>query len=93
MTSSILLFIQQTDKYNIFVKRLCSANNGKDKVDCSSILDFKDAYFLGLISWTDVGVVYFTTLLLLIFLFSFDVLILRYLSISSLKKSDLCNKV
>ena len=86
VTSSILLFIQQTDKYNIFVKRLCSANNGKDKVDCSSILDFKDAYFLGLISWTDVGVVYFTTLLLLIFLFSFDVskTIINILSIMSM---------
>lgn len=73
VTSTIFLFIQQTDKYNIFVKRLCSANNGKSKVDCSSILDFKDAYFLGIVSWTDMGVVYFVALLLLILFFPFDV--------------------
>lgn len=70
--TSILLFIEQIDKYNIHIKRLCSSNESKSKIDCSSILDFKDAYFMGLISWSDIGFVYFTFLLILLFVLPFS---------------------
>lgn len=69
---SILLFIEQIDKYNIYIKRLCSSNGNKSKIDCSSILDFKDAYFIGLISWSDIGFVYFTFLLILLLILPFS---------------------
>lgn len=68
--TSILLFIEQIDKYNIHIKRLCSSN--ESKIDCSSILDFKDAYFMGLISWSDIGFVYFTFLLILLLVLPFS---------------------
>jgi len=40
--TSILLFIEQIDKYNVHIKRLCSSNGSKSNIDCSSILDFKE---------------------------------------------------
>ncbi|WP_303380096.1 vitamin K epoxide reductase family protein [Bacteroides sp.] len=64
------MFIEQIDKYNIHIKRLCSSN--ESKIDCSSILDFKDAYFMGLISWSDIGFVYFTFLLILLLVLPFS---------------------
>lgn len=73
MTASSLLFIEQIDKHNIHIKKLCSAKGTKSKIDCSSILDFKDAYFLGLISWSDIGFVYFAFLLTLLLFFPFDI--------------------
>lgn len=71
--ASMLLFVEQIDKYNIFIKKLCSANGSKSKVDCSSILDFKDAYFMGLIFWSDIGLVYFMFLLMLLLIFPFTI--------------------
>lgn len=68
---SILLFIEQIDKYNIYIKKMCSTTN-KSKVDCSSILDFKDAFFIGLISWSDIGFVYFSFLLITILILPFS---------------------
>lgn len=69
----ILLFIEQIDKYNIHIKRLCSSNGSKSKIDCSSILDFKDAYFMGLASWSDIGFVYFTFLLTILLVLPFNI--------------------
>lgn len=73
ISASTLLFIEQIDKNNIHIKKLCSASGNKSKIDCSSILDFKDAYFLGLISWSDVGFVYFAFLLIVTLLFPFSI--------------------
>ena len=56
---SLLLFMVQLGKSNKFIKRICSSKSVDSKVDCSSILDFKDAYFMGLVSWSDIGLVYF----------------------------------
>lgn len=72
LSASVLLFIEQIDKYNIHIKRLCSSNEGKSKIDCSSILDFKDAYFMGLVSWSDIGFIYFTSLLVLLLILPFS---------------------
>ena len=84
--ASIFLLIEQIDKYNINVKKLCSSNGNNSKIDCSSILDFKDAYFMGLISWSDIGFVYFTFLLiaLLVFPFSTSQVVINVLSLFSI---------
>lgn len=70
--ASILLFIEQIDKYNIYIKKLCSSKGNKSKVDCSSILDFKDAYFMEIVSWSDIGFVYFTFLLAILLILPFN---------------------
>lgn len=72
LTASVLLFIEQIDKHNIHIKKLCTAKNSKSPIDCSSILDFKDAYFMGVISWSDVGFVYFAFLLAILLMFPVD---------------------
>jgi uncharacterized membrane protein len=59
---SIPLLIQLIDKNNLFVKKLCSSNSPKSKVNCSSILDSPGAYFLGVFAWSEIGFVYFTSL-------------------------------
>ena len=56
--TSILLLIQLVDKNNIFIKKVCNAKKN-EKVNCSSILNSKSAKFLGLISWSEVGFIYF----------------------------------
>lgn len=71
LTASILLFVDQIDKYNVHIKKLCSATGNKNNIDCSSILDFKDAYFLGLVSWSDIGFVYFLSLLIVLLFLPF----------------------
>lgn len=38
LSASVLLFIEQIDKNNIHIKRLCSSNESKSKIDCSSII-------------------------------------------------------
>ncbi|RRD92143.1 vitamin K epoxide reductase [Bacteroides heparinolyticus] len=85
-TTSILLFVNQMDKHNIYVKQLCSTNKGKKNIDCSSILDFKDAYFMGLVSWSDIGFIYFTFLLAVLLILPFDIsrTVINILSIFSI---------
>ena len=56
--ASILLLIQLVDKNNLFIKKVCNAKKN-EKVNCSSILNSKSAKFLGLISWSEVGFIYF----------------------------------
>lgn len=65
ISTAVLLQIRQIDKNNKLVNKICHAKNGSKKVDCSSILDSKDAYFFGIFSWTDFGTLYFLTLFLL----------------------------
>lgn len=85
LTASILLFVDQIDKYNVHIKKLCSATGSKSQIDCSSILDFKDSYFIGLVSWSDIGFVYFFSLLimLLILPFSTSQTIINFFSVFS----------
>ncbi|MDQ3534211.1 MAG: cysteine peptidase family C39 domain-containing protein [Bacteroidota bacterium] len=59
---SSLLLVQLFDKNNLFIKKLCNSNKSKGNDNCSNILDSPGAYILGL-SWSEVGFVYFLTLL------------------------------
>lgn len=65
---SILLLVAQFDKYNTFVKKLCTSKKEGSKRDCSSILDSKDAYFIGLFSWSEIGFVYYVSLFIILLL-------------------------
>lgn len=71
--TSILLFIEQIDRHNIHIKKLCSPKNIHSNIDCSSILEFKDAYFLGIISWSDLGFIYFTFLFSILLILPFTI--------------------
>lgn len=86
LTASILLFVDQIDKYNVHIKKLCSATGNKNNIDCSSILDFKDAYFLGLVSWSDIGFVYFLSLLIVLLFLPFGTAqaLINFLSVCSI---------
>ena len=86
LTASILLFVDQIDKYNVHIKKLCSATGNKNNIDCSSILDFKDAYFLGLVSWSDIGFVYFLSLLIVLLFLPFGTVqaLINFLSVCSI---------
>ncbi len=66
---STLLFTEQVDKHNPYIKKICSSRQSKGNVDCSSILNSKDAEFIGLISWTDIGMIYFSILWLVLLFF------------------------
>lgn len=56
--TSILLLVQLVDENNLFIKKGCSAKKNK-KINCSSILNSKSAKLFGLISWSEIGFVYF----------------------------------
>lgn len=56
---SLLLIVESIDSDNPLVKRFCGGS--KDR-SCSSILESKAAKFMGLLHWSDVGVLYFFTL-------------------------------
>lgn len=64
---SSLLLIREFSRNNLWVNKICHSKSGNEKIDCSSILDSKAAYFVGLFSWTDFGFVYFLSLFLLVF--------------------------
>jgi uncharacterized membrane protein len=60
-----LLVWNSIDEKNLLVKKICTSGSGNAKVNCSSILDSKDAYFLGLFSWSDIGFVFMATLFMI----------------------------
>lgn len=59
--ASILYLIRETDKNHYLIKKICPVSK-TNKVNCSSILDSKAAYFWNLFSWSDLSLIYFTTL-------------------------------
>ena len=61
---SVLLLMEYFDNNNPFVKKFCISKNNK-KVNCGSILNSKDAYFMNLFSWSDIGFIYFSIFFLL----------------------------
>jgi uncharacterized membrane protein len=79
--TSILLLIQLVDKNNLFIKKVCNAKKNK-KVNCSSILNSKSAKFLGLISWSEVGFIYFFSQIVIFLIFNNHSL--NYLNILSI---------
>lgn len=58
---SILLFSKQMGFSDEWTERICTA--GGRHTDCNSILASRGAKFLGVITWSEVGVIYFLTLL------------------------------
>lgn len=63
---SSLLIKHDFDAENSIVNRVCSAN----KSDCNKVLNSKDAKLFGLVSWSELGLIYFGGSLLFL-LFSF----------------------
>lgn len=64
---SVLFHIQRLDRGNPFVNKICHASSSHaSKRDCSSILDSTASKFFGLISWVDVGSLYFIVFLVVI---------------------------
>ena len=64
---SSLLIKHDFDAENSIVNRVCSAN----KSDCNKVLNSKDAKLFGLVSWSELGLIYFGgSLLFLLFSFS-----------------------
>ncbi len=61
---SVLLVIEGFDEHNPLIRKFCTSKKSKN-VNCASILNSKDAYFLGIISWSDIGLVYFSFIFLL----------------------------
>jgi len=63
---SVLLLIQTIDKSNPFVNKICAL--AKTNSHCSDVLDGPAAKFFGIISWSEVGFVFFVgNLLTLLF--------------------------
>lgn len=61
---SVLLVIEGFDEHNPMVRKMCISKRSKN-VSCTSILNSKDASFLGILPWSDVGLVYFSFIFLL----------------------------
>lgn len=55
---SSLLQVEGIDEQNPIVKKICTSGSKKN-YNCSSILNSKDAYFLKIILWSDIGFVFF----------------------------------
>jgi uncharacterized membrane protein len=66
---SVCLLIENVNKHNIFIKKICSSKSLKKNVNCSSILNSKDAYFLGIFSWADIGLIFFLFLIFVSLIF------------------------
>lgn len=56
---SVLFHLQKLDRSNPFINKICHSNRKSARRDCSSILDSRASEVLGLVSWVDVGAVYF----------------------------------
>ena len=59
LSFSVCLLIENINKHNIFIKKICSSKSLKKNVNCSSILNSKDAYLFGIFSWADIGLIFF----------------------------------
>lgn len=58
---SILFHIRQLDRKNPLVNKICHTRHHK-QTDCSSILDSKASLLGGIVSWVDIGSIYFVLL-------------------------------
>ena len=57
---SVLFHVQRLDRGNPLVNKICHSSAGhSSKRDCSSILDSNASKFFGVLSWVNVGSVYF----------------------------------
>ncbi|MCM1301251.1 MAG: cysteine peptidase family C39 domain-containing protein [Bacteroides cellulosilyticus] len=77
----VLFQIQEFDRSNPLVNRICHSRQNHGKRDCNSILESADAKFMKLFSWSDFGLLYFIYMIsLLIFFMPVDALFLQSLS-------------
>lgn len=70
------------DSNNSFLLNICNLN---EKTNCSSILESKGAKLLGIISWAEIGLFYFSGGILSLFMFQKDIdllIILNYFSLA-----------
>lgn len=66
---SVLFHIQRLNRGNPLVNKIChSSSNHSSKRDCSSILDSNASKFFNLISWVDIGSLYFSLFLLVVWI-------------------------
>lgn len=79
---SILFQIQEFDRRNKFVNKICHSAKQHGSRDCTSILDSQDAKFLGLFSWADFGLLYFLYLIILVLFASIDVAVAATILVS-----------
>lgn len=56
------LLIQDIDRNNLFVKKICQLNK---KMNCSGVIESKGAKLVGRISWSEIGFIFFTGSLLI----------------------------
>lgn len=57
---TILFQIREYDRSNDFINKLCHSKRESHGIrDCSSILDSRYSYFVGVFKWTDLSIVYF----------------------------------
>jgi len=61
---SVLLELEMFDEHNPLIRKICTSGKN-NKINCSNILNSKDAYFMGIFSWSDIGTIYFSFILLL----------------------------
>lgn len=61
LTASVLLLWYDIDKGNPLLKQICS---GIQKANCSAVLNTKAASLLGILTWSEVGFIYFASSLL-----------------------------
>ena len=69
LSFSVCLLIENINKHNIFIKKICSSKSLKKNVNCSSILNSKDAYLFGIFSWADIGLIFFLFLIFVSLIF------------------------
>lgn len=68
---SIVLFSKQLGFSNKFTDQVCGGGKSS-QVNCDSILTSKAAKFLGIISWSEIGLIYFSTHLFSLFILPYQ---------------------
>lgn len=63
---SVLFHEQKLNRNNPFINKLCHSNKQSSRRDCSSILDSRASEVLGIVSWVDVGTIYFLLFLCIV---------------------------
>lgn len=80
--AALLLVIQTIDKNNPFVKSVCSL--AKSNGNCSDVLESSASKLLGIVSWSEIGLIYFGGNLLTLLFFPSTTSLLFLLNIMTL---------
>ena len=68
--TSLLLLLKTHGFHNRMLDRFCGNNSEGD--DCLAVIGSKRAFLIGEISWSDIGIIYFLTLIMMLLVFPFD---------------------